>query len=252
MAMPRIYSTSASTPMMPASRQANAPAQSDKAFADYLQGKSQQAAVPGDAESERARHRTFSFSDLGVLGLHTYTNGSAAQMNAAQNPQGTNSNPTVSELDAGTSQDAAGAPLPEAIFADASLASRSAVLDLPPASVELHALLENPTALGATPAPSNADSAEAEGETTTAPKPRFSMPDSRAASPVSVTVSGPDDALVITARVQGGAVTDPRLQRMVETAAAEFDMQIDELRLNGSPEQPASSIGRSAYGHSSR
>jgi hypothetical protein len=254
MAMSRIHSASALDSMMPAARQVSASAQSDKAFADYLRGKSpsQQAAASGDADDERVRRRTFSFSDLGVLGLHADTGGSATQMNSARNPQDTNSDQAASELDAMTLRDAIGNPFPETVLANASTVSHSPVLDMPSSSIELHLLSENAASLGATLAPSNMDSAEGESETAIAPEQRFSTPDNRATNPVSVTVSGPDEALVVTARVQGEVVTDPKLQRMVETAAAEFDMQIDELRLNGSPGQPASSIGRNAYGYSSR
>jgi hypothetical protein len=252
--MSRIHSASASDPTTLALRQVNPSAQSDKAFADYLRGKSpsQQATTSGDAEDEGARHRTFSFSDLGVLGLHAGTSGSAARMSSTQNPQDANSYLASGELEAATRRDAAGYPLPEMILADASPASRSLAPDMPSTSIELHLLSENATSPGGTLATSGVDFAEGESETAIAPKQRFSTPESRATNPVSVTVSGPDEALVVTARVQGEVITDSRLQRMVETMAAEFDMQIDELRLNGSLEQPISSIGRNAYGYSSR
>jgi len=74
---------------------------------------------------------------------------------------------------------------------------------------------------------------------------------SRSANPVSVLVSGPGQALTIVARASGA---DPaQIRRLIEAAAAEFDVSVAEFHFNGSPTEPSfpSAIGGN-HGNRSR
>jgi hypothetical protein len=70
---------------------------------------------------------------------------------------------------------------------------------------------------------------------------------------VSVTVSGPDEALTIAVRSTGEPAPEVvRVRRLIETTVAQFEMAIAELHFNGKAASPAFSIGGGMNGSSAR
>jgi hypothetical protein len=59
----------------------------------------------------------------------------------------------------------------------------------------------------------------------------------RSAEPVSVVVSGPDQALTIVARVSDAEPA--QIRRLIEASAAEFDATVAEFQLNGAATEPS-------------
>lgn len=255
MAMQRIHTPSVAALSTPQLRKVEAPVKSDNAFAAHLQraASSEQIAIRADTERESARHRTFGFSALGTLGIHAWTGGGTAQTGSTEYSQNTHpsgsASGSVSGANAVLPPEAGTGPLPEGSLTGTSGVPCPSALDLAPASVELPLLSQSiggPNAVGNSTDPETvAEEAEA------APARRASMPDSRMAPSVSLTVSGTDEALVITARAADEEISDVKLQQGLEAVVADFDMQISELRLNGSPTH-LSPIGKNAYGHSTR
>ena len=74
------------------------------------------------------------------------------------------------------------------------------------------------------------------------------------ASPVSLTVSGTEDALVVVARSQNETADDRiALRRLVEDTAAKFGMRVAEFHLNGAATAPSfQTLLRGNHGHRPR
>jgi hypothetical protein len=75
----------------------------------------------------------------------------------------------------------------------------------------------------------------------------------KAADPVSVTVSGPDQALAIAVRSGGEPGTEvTKLRRLIETTVASFEMDIAQLHVNGAAVEDVFSLGGGMNGGSAR
>ena len=67
------------------------------------------------------------------------------------------------------------------------------------------------------------------------------LPESRALSPINLVVSGPGNALMIVAR--SSDAEPATLRRLAESTAAEFGMNVTEVRINGSAVEPSLASG---------
>jgi hypothetical protein len=224
-------------------------------FADLLDGDTKKQ----KAQQTEAPHRAYSFAELGMFGLHQLIlpadakTGTAAVADAAAKSAATAHaavKPAAARTAAATT---APAPLVYVPFMQSETPQASAVVRVSAAgsasSASVAAIAPRASVTVAAPkpqraaAPGTAGSPDADTKQI-APK----TPD-----PVSVTVSGPDEALEIAVRSGGEPATEvTKLRRLIETTVASFEMDVARLHINGAAIENVFSLGGGANGGSAR
>jgi hypothetical protein len=220
---------------------------SEPSFADVL----------AKTKERQAQHRTYSFAELGMFGLH------GAQFTTdVRDEQAIRANALLPARTEDRGQGAADTEPQSwlAISSETPNSQSDGQSDAPPTSrvgngpIEL---LGNANALafafGNTfrTIGSSTRSEPASG----APRPKPSLPPEAHQSPVHVVVSGSKHALKIAVRdsqAEPGAV---KLRRLVENTVAQFEMHVAELHFNGSQgfgPEPVFSLGGGLYGGRAR
>jgi len=233
--------------------------QPSTSFADLLDG--------AGNEKERTHkimpaHRAYSFSELGMFGLHNLELSGGSQTTATAVSAPTKL-AAVMPASARPSASSASAMAPAAnakplvyvpfIDGDANAETVQAAASRPvsgPANPPGTPLLSThmlPRTIDLLPPPHGAAPPPTQGNTAK-PAAAEAKPDA-----VSVTVSGPDEALQIAVRGDAEAPSEVvKLRRLIETTVAHFEMDIAELHINGASVEDAFSLGGGMNGGSAR
>lgn len=231
------------------------PDQTSKTAAEILQTESGSPSSPGPEASTPVQslmrpQRSFSFSELGIFGLHGAEADEAAPAASSRAPENIDAPATPD-------QDGTASPTETADPNDIATAITRERPSSAPIADRLQTLTANSQALDDSSTPvvagyaqslTDSDAGGAEPMTRGIAKPI--VQEAQAANRINVAVSGPDEALAVIARGPGEATVDPlQIRQLFESTAAEFGMKIDELYTNGSSSQPS---GRSTRGSHTR
>jgi hypothetical protein len=218
------------------------------------------AEVLAKAKERQAQHRTYSFAELGMFGLH------GAQFSTdVRAEQAVRANSLLPARTEDRGQGAVGTE-PQSwlqISPQTDTPQSGGQMDAPPTSRFGNGPIEplgtnanavtfasgNPfrmigSSTGSEPAISGG-----------AARPKPPMPPEAHQSPVHVVVSGPKHALKIAVRDSQAGPAAVKLRRLVESTVAQFEMHVAELHFNGlkgfGPE-PVFSLGGGLYGGRAR
>jgi hypothetical protein len=234
--------------------------QTSTSFADLLD--------KADSEEKQKKktqqqHQVYSFAELGMMGLHELVLPPAG----SAPPQQTTQSAKLAS-----------------VVAPAAHAASSAAPAKPAASPLLYVpFLDGDTSMNASPVKSGApglatvgqpvrivtspymlpqaiDMVKPPSHRTNAPPPPLPADTAKAQNqaaktpdPVSVVVSGPDQALQIAVRSSGEAPPEvAKLRRLIETTVAHFEMDVAELHVNGAAVETVFSLGGGMNGGSAR
>jgi hypothetical protein len=236
--------------------------QTSTSFADLLD-----KTDSGEAKQKKKtqeQHQVYSFAELGMMGVHELVlppaGGPPPLQQAAQSAKSASvatstahasisaapaAKPASSPLvyvpfmEGETSMDAS--PVKSAVPGLGSAGQPVRIVTSPFMLPQTIDLLKPTHRTSAPPAPLPADTAKAQAQAAKAP------------DPVSVVVSGPDQALQIAVRSSGEAPPEvAKLRRLIETTVAHFEMDIAELHVNGASIESVFSLGGGMNGGSAR
>ena len=234
--------------------------QTSTSFADLLD-----KAESGEEKQKKKtqQHQVYSFAELGMMGLHELVlppDGKAPPQQTTQSAKLAGVAPPAVHTQSTATPPAkpAASPLVYVPFIDgdsgmtaspvkaaapalATVGQPGRIVTSPNAMPKTLDPLKPPSHRAAAPPPQQADATKSQA------------PAAKAADPVSVVVTGPDQALQIAVRSSGEAPPEvAKLRRLIETTVAHFEMDVAELHVNGAAIETVFSLGGGMNGGSAR